>query len=409
MKVVYGNADAKRLLDDLMLGYNKLVLPVQSIDQTVNVSLGLKLSQLSDIDERNQIMTTNVWLEHEWSDYKLAWLPARYGGIKVIEVPSSHIWVPDIVLYNNADGTYEVNTVTKAHVYFNGTIKWNPPVIYKSYCSINIQYYPFDEQNCSLKFGTWSHNGKLVDLQHKSGEISVTVGVDLTDYYPSIEWDILYAPAVRHVLLYPCCKDDPYFDVTFSLLIRRKPLFYLVNLVIPCVNIAFLTILVFCLPSDCGEKLTLSIMIFVALQVFYLLLVDLIPPTSLKIPLLGKYLLFTLISVNLSLFITIITLNIHWRHPNTHHMPNWVKRLFFEIMPPYVFMSRPTISDALLGKQKPNNDDDDSDDSRSGDLLAYFEILNEQDKYPSVIQEAIRDIKYISETKREAEKDDLVS
>ncbi|CAF1673577.1 unnamed protein product, partial [Didymodactylos carnosus] len=64
MKVVYGNADAKRLLDDLMLGYNKLVLPVQSIDQTVNVSLGLKLSQLSDIDERNQIMTTNVWLEH---------------------------------------------------------------------------------------------------------------------------------------------------------------------------------------------------------------------------------------------------------------------------------------------------------------------------------------------------------
>ncbi|CAF1627653.1 unnamed protein product, partial [Didymodactylos carnosus] len=234
-------------------------------------------------------------------------------------------------------------------------------------------------------------------------------GVDLTDYYPSIEWDILYAPAVRHVLLYPCCKDDPYFDVTFSLVIRRKPLFYLVNLVIPCVNIAFLTILVFCLPSDCGEKLTLSIMIFVALQVFYLLLVDLIPPTSLKIPLLGKYLLFTLISVNLSLFITIITLNIHWRHPNTHHMPNWVKRLFFEIMPPYVFMSRPTISDALLGKQKPNNDDDDSDDSRSGDLLAYFEILNEQDKYPSVIQEAIRDIKYISETKREAEKDDLVS
>jgi hypothetical protein len=61
---IHGNAEAKRLLHELMKDYNKHVLPVQSINQTVNVSLGLKLSQLSDIDERNQIMTTNVWLQH---------------------------------------------------------------------------------------------------------------------------------------------------------------------------------------------------------------------------------------------------------------------------------------------------------------------------------------------------------
>jgi len=61
---VNGNTEAKILLKELMKDYNKHVLPVQSINQTVNVTLGLKLSQLSDIDERNQIMTTNVWLEH---------------------------------------------------------------------------------------------------------------------------------------------------------------------------------------------------------------------------------------------------------------------------------------------------------------------------------------------------------
>jgi nicotinic acetylcholine receptor len=61
---INGNIEAKRLLHELMKDYNRYVLPVQSINQTVNVTLGLKLSQLSDIDERNQIMTTNVWLEH---------------------------------------------------------------------------------------------------------------------------------------------------------------------------------------------------------------------------------------------------------------------------------------------------------------------------------------------------------
>ncbi|CAF3689148.1 unnamed protein product [Rotaria socialis] len=406
---VCANADAKRLLNELMTDYNRYVLPVQSINQKVNVSLGLKLSQLSDIDERNQIMTTNVWLEQEWTDHKLTWIPGQYGGIDVLEIPSSDIWVPDVVLYNNADGTYEVNTITKAHVFWNGTIKWNPPVIYKSYCAIDIEYYPFDEQNCSLKFGTWTHNGNLVDLHHKTGDIVVDFGVDLSDYYPSIEWDILAAPAIRHVVLYDCCKDDPYFDVTFSLLIRRKPLFYMVNLVIPCINIAFLTILVFYLPSDCGEKLTLSISIFVALQVFYLLLVDLIPPTSLKLSLLGTYLLFTLVLVNASIFITIITLNIHWRHPNTHHMPEWVKRWFFEIIPPFIFMSKPHIADALL-RPKQINDDNESTTSQNGHdmrkLNSYLKTMS-IDKYPPIIQQAIRDIRYITETQREAEQDNL--
>ncbi|CAF0802063.1 unnamed protein product [Adineta steineri] len=413
---VNGNPEAKRLLHELMKDYNRNVLPVPSINQRVNVTLGLKLSQLSDIDERNQIMTTNVWLEHEWNDYKLTWIPSQYDGIDVVEIPSSDIWVPDIVLYNNADGTYEVNTITKAHVFWNGTIKWNPPVIYKSYCAIDIEYYPFDVQNCTLKFGTWSHDGNLVDLNHKSGQIVVAVGVDLTDYYPSIEWDILSAGAVRHVVLYDCCQDDPYFDVTFALLIRRKPLFYTVNLVIPCVNIAFLTILVFYLPSDCGEKLTLSISIFVALQVFYLLLVDLIPPTSIKLSLLGTYLLFTLVLVNASIFITIITLNIHWRHPNTHHMPAWVKRWFFEIIPPLIFMSKPRIASAIL-RPTTNTEEDESillnntttttnNTTNLHKLNRYLKTIS-IDKYPPTIQQAIKDIRYISETQREAQQDDL--
>ena len=39
--------------------------------------------------------------------------------------------------------------------------------------------------------------------------------------------------------------------------LRRKTLFYTVNLIIPCVGISFLTVLVFYLPSDSGEKVIL--------------------------------------------------------------------------------------------------------------------------------------------------------
>ena len=53
--------------------------------------------------------------------------------------------------------------------------------------------------------------------------------------------------------IYTCC-DEPYLDITFNITMRRKTLFYTVNLIIPCMGISFLTVLVFYLPSDSGEK-----------------------------------------------------------------------------------------------------------------------------------------------------------
>ena len=45
-------------------------------------------------------MTANVWLRQEWMDYKLRWDPAKYGGIGILYVPSSLIWVNKIYLKN---------------------------------------------------------------------------------------------------------------------------------------------------------------------------------------------------------------------------------------------------------------------------------------------------------------------
>ncbi len=123
--------------------------------------------------------------------------------------------------------------------------------------------------------------------------------------------------------------------------------------------------------------------------------------------------MFTLVLVNASILLTIITLNIHWRHPNTHHMPNWVKRWFFEIIPPFILMSKPHIANAIL-RSKEEKDDNEENEPRLSQTDHHIHRLNNYlktvsiDKYPPVIQQAIRDIRYISETQREAQKDDLV-
>ncbi|KAK0096931.1 hypothetical protein PV326_003825 [Microctonus aethiopoides] len=288
-------------------------------------------------------MTTNLWVEQSWYDYKLQWDPKEYGGVEMLHVPSDHIWRPDIVLYNNADGNFEVTLATKATLNYTGRVDWKPPAIYKSSCEIDVEYFPFDEQTCVMKFGSWTYDGFQVDLRHIDevhGNNVVDIGVDLSEFYTSVEWDILEVPAVRNEKYYTCC-DEPYLDITFNITMRRKTLFYTVNLIIPCMGISFLTVLVFYLPSDSGEKVSLSISILLSLTVFFLLLAEIIPPTSLVVPLLGKFVLFTMILDTFSICVTVVVLNVHFRSPQTHVMAPWVRRVFIHVLPRLLVMRRP--------------------------------------------------------------------
>lgn len=246
--------------------------------------------------------------------------------------------------------------MTKATVHYNGRVVWEPPAIYKSSCTIDVEFFPFDEQICSMKFSSWTYDGHHVDLKHLDqaddvrGEVDIPRAINMNDYYESFVWEVMEVPARRHEVYYPCCQE-PFPDVTFKIKIRRKTLFYTVNLIIPCVAISFLTVLVFYLPSDSGEKITLCISILLSLTVFFLLLSDLIPPTSLVVPLIGKYLLFTMILVTLSIIITVVVLNVHYRSPTTHVMSPWVRKVFLHILPHLLMMKRPTLSHERMVKR----------------------------------------------------------
>uniref|UniRef100_A0A8C5BEU9 Cholinergic receptor, nicotinic, alpha 3 n=1 Tax=Gadus morhua TaxID=8049 RepID=A0A8C5BEU9_GADMO len=305
-----------RLFRKVFEKYNQFIRPVENVSDPVVVQFEVSMSQLVKVDELNQIMKTNLWLRHIWNDYKLRWDPKSFGGVEFIRVPSSKIWKPDIVLYNNAVGDFQVDEKTKALLRYNGDVTWIPPAIFKSSCKIDVTYFPFDYQNCTMKFGSWTYDKAKIDL------VLIGSTINLKDFWESGEWTIIDAPGYKHDIKYNCCEEI-YPDITYSLYIRRLPLFYTVNMIIPCLLISFLTVLVFYLPSDCGEKITLCISVLLSLTVFLLVITEIIPSTSLVIPLIGEYLLFTMIFVTLSIVITVFVLNVHCRTPKTHTMPGW--------------------------------------------------------------------------------------
>uniref|UniRef100_A0A8C5GZ70 Cholinergic receptor, nicotinic, beta 5b n=1 Tax=Gouania willdenowi TaxID=441366 RepID=A0A8C5GZ70_GOUWI len=342
--------------------YNKLIRPYSS----VCVSMC-----------RFYILCVCIFLHQNWNDYRLMWDPEEYEGIKKIRLPSQHIWLPDIVLYNNADGTYEVSFYSNAVVSNNGEVAWLPPAIYKSACKIEVRHFPFDQQNCTLKFRSWTYDHTEIDL------ILLSDFASRDDFKPSGEWDIVSLPGRKN--------EDPndirYLDITYDFIIKRKPLFYTINLIIPCILITSLAILVFYLPSDCGEKMTLCISVLLALTVFLLMISKIVPPTSFAVPLIGKYLMFAMVLVTFSIVTSVCVLNVHHRSPSTHTMPPWVKRIFLYRLPSFLFMRRPGSSNIREKFRK----------KRIGDISENTEIRKRMTLKSNIdVEDAVNGVRYIA-------------
>ncbi|CAB3400263.1 unnamed protein product [Caenorhabditis bovis] len=332
-----------RLLSNIFEGYNSLIRPVHNASSPpVVVYFSLALVLLINVDEKNQIMQTNVWPTMKWNDYHMKWNPKEYDGIETVRVPPDKVWLPDIVLFNNADGNYLVSFYSNVVVEHTGDMLWVPPAVYKSSCLIDVEYFPFDEQVCSLTFGSWSFGNDELQLSYLSGKRHA----ELNDYLPSGIWDLTDAPGLL---------SQSRSKISYLIKIRRKSLFYTVILIMPTVLMAFLSMMVFYLPAESSEKITLAISILLALVVFLLVVSKILPPTSSTIPLLAKYLLMTFIMNMVTIMVSVIIINVYFRGPATHIMQDWVKIVFLKYLPMLLIMQRPDGAQQELTRMKREN------------------------------------------------------
>ncbi|MCI4385380.1 hypothetical protein PGIGA_G00049820 [Pangasianodon gigas] len=315
---------AHQLLNDLMENYSNALRPVEDTDKTLNVTLQVTLSQIKDMDERNQVLIAYLWIRQTWYDAYLKWDKDEYDGLEVIRIPSSLVWRPDIVLYNKADEDLPGPADTNVVLRYTGEITWDAPAITKSSCVVDVSYFPFDSQQCNLTFGSWTYNGNQVDI---------TMGMasgDLSDLVENVEWECDGMPATKNVIMYGCCSD-PYPDITYTLLLRRRSSFYIFNLLLPCFLISFLAPLGFFLPADSGEKVSLGVTVLLALTVFQLVVAESMPPSE-SVPLIGKYYIATMTMITASTSLTIFIMNIHFCGAEAKPVPRWAKVLIIGYM-----------------------------------------------------------------------------
>ncbi|XP_068448181.1 neuronal acetylcholine receptor subunit alpha-9-I [Clinocottus analis] len=347
---------ARKLLADLMENYSNALRPVDDTDKVLNVSLQITLSQIKDMDERNQVLTTYLWIRQTWHDAYLKWNKEDYDDLEMINIPSDLVWKPDIVLYNKADDESAGESSTNVKLRYNGEIVWDSPAITKSSCVVDVSYFPFDWQQCKLTFGSWTYNGNQVDISLAMDS------ADLSSFVDNVEWVCHGMPAVRNVMMYGCCSD-PYTDITYTLLLKRRSSFYIFNLLLPCFLISFLAPLGFYLPADSGEKVSLGVTVLLALTVFQLLVAESMPPAE-SMPYIGKYYIATMTMITASTSLTIFIMNIHFCGAEAKPVPHWAKVVIIDYMSKIFFVyevgencTTPESEKTPLYPEEPANDD----------------------------------------------------
>ncbi|XP_050394708.1 neuronal acetylcholine receptor subunit beta-3 isoform X2 [Patella vulgata] len=369
----------KMLIRTLLEEYaerGKMGRPVAQQNDTLVISYGLSLIQILDLDERNQVLSTNVWATYNWNDMYLKWDADNYSGIHTIRVPTEDIWMPDIKLYNYADTRLEEKREALAVLSSDGTVVWIPQAVFKSSCSIDIRHFPFDVQTCKLKFGSWTYDGSKLDLLFMYN----LTGFEMTDYIDSNEWEIKESSAKKTTKYYPCCPE-PYVDLTFTLKIKRKVAFYSYILILPCLLLSSLTLVLFWLPPESPAKMQLGMNIFVAFFVLLLLLAESTPPAASSIPLIGAYYCLNMILITLSTLLSVVVVNMYFRGSRTR-VPRIFKSCMMEVFA-RVFCMRNQLVDENLEKNTNafvayNNKDKNKHSEFKYDRVGCFEMQTEE-------------------------------
>uniref|UniRef100_A0A8C2J2Q0 5-hydroxytryptamine receptor 3A n=1 Tax=Cyprinus carpio TaxID=7962 RepID=A0A8C2J2Q0_CYPCA len=280
----FANATLVRLNEFLSAGYKKGVRPVRDWRQSTTVAIDLMVYAILNVDEKNQVLTTYVWYRQQWTDEFLAWDPEEFDEVKQISIPTANIWVPDILINEFVD-VGKSPEIPYVYVGNTGLVRNYKPIQVVTACSLNIYNFPYDVQKCSLTFQSWLHTTK--DINITLMRTPEEVMNDKSVFMNQGEWELLHVLSTYKD--FSVDNDDYYAEMKFHVVIRRRPLFYTVNLLLPSVFLMVMDIVGFYLPPDSGERVSFKITLLLGYSVFLIIVSDTLPATAIGTPLIGVY------------------------------------------------------------------------------------------------------------------------
>eukprot|EP00112_Aurelia_sp_Birch-Aquarium-sp1_P018089 Seg4269.4 transcript_id=Seg4269.4/GoldUCD/mRNA.D3Y31 product="Neuronal acetylcholine receptor subunit alpha-3" protein_id=Seg4269.4/GoldUCD/D3Y31 len=285
--VVASNLESK-ILADLLTGYDANARPSSSNNKPLTVQFDIRLNKIVKLDMKEQELVINARVMMAWIDPELKWDKSKYNGTQYLIVPNDKFWTPDILLHNTAsDTSMSARDVYKANlrIHNTGTVIWMSPVTLRSSCDVDVRWFPFDTQSCTLTFGSISQTNDAIQLKFFKQPVSISEFRGKFSVYSGV-WSFKSLASNLTTAKFECCLAK-FSLIEFTLAIRRMPLYYVLYIVLPCLCLSIVSLFAFFISPDTGERAGYSITVVLAMSVYLLVISEKLPEKSDKSPLIG--------------------------------------------------------------------------------------------------------------------------
>ena len=283
---------ATQLRAHLLADYDKGVPPSSDRDGFSNsyagadISMAIRFFKVDSVHAAEGRMSLKVWLRMSWSDERLSWDPADWGGVDQLQfmggsLPAgaeiTELWLPDIQPYNAYTGIHASLDPVHAMVSSSGSIFYSRPGMLDVMCKFSgLAAFPYDTLKCAVEFGGWGmsayHQGlKLSGEGYSFSSQEATAGASYQEYsIQKIECEI-------NTYFYACCADEPWPVATYRIYLNRASYYYTMLIVVPSILITLMSFAVFYTQPEACDALAYGITVVLASELMKIVLVGVLP------------------------------------------------------------------------------------------------------------------------------------
>ena len=291
-----------QLYSDLFSTYKPLVRPVLHASTKVNITHRMRFFKLIYLDQQEEAFAFRGSFDMTWKDEFLTWNPQLYEDTEQITMTTDKLWIPDFILLRVVEDEGKSGSELKAIVKYNGEIYLSAPGKRVVGCATDITTFPFDSQRCDISVQLWTNTVKEVNLTTLPGNVLARSYVD------NGAWRFL-SYSVTESLSFTQKQR-----ITYSLQFQRLRGYYILNLILPPIILSFLSLMVFLLPPQSGEKLTLSLSILLSYSVLLGTINESLPKVSSSVCVFSVYLLVMFALKAMTVVSSVLVLQLEHNH-----------------------------------------------------------------------------------------------
>ncbi|XP_077573944.1 5-hydroxytryptamine receptor 3A-like isoform X2 [Stigmatopora nigra] len=305
----------------------KAIRPVMNVSIPTALTVDFVIFGILGVDEKAQILTTFVIQILFWKNEFITWDPNECST-RWLVLPRKLLWIPDIII----NEFMEKNTVEFAPytvVYYHGMVLDMKPIRVVSSCRLDIYTFPFDIQNCTLTFNSFIYDFSALRIGRSfstqkifdwSKGMMATLG----------EWELIGIKSSQRLIL--SSNNQTYEELCFFVSLRRRPMLYVVNLLIPSCFLITVDLFSFLLPPQKVDRSLFKMTLILGYIVFLMLMNDMLPITGNTIPLINVFLSLSLALMVVSLLETTFITNLLHSSKDYSEVPYWIRLVFIHVI-----------------------------------------------------------------------------